>query len=354
MRLRWVGILLLPVLLGSACFGGGGGGNGDGDDDDGNGGSNGNGNGNGGASTPVPNSQAFENLLAPMALHLTPDGRVIVAEAGTGADDGQVSVISLDGSNVTVVMDELPSVSGTDEPWGDIGGVTGAAMAPDGVVCAAVGIPESTGQPVSGLVCSDGLTANLAAWEAENDPDGLGVASRAFDVVADGDDGWWVSDAAANTILHVDREGEILLAGVFPTYGTFSAPAEGRTTGLTFAGSSQFNASSIGPRGGIPEQGGLVVALFNGAIALVRPVDPPDPGLGLADAPAAIAAFATENRLYFLTHNGDAAGLFDADRNTYWSETGGTGFVRLDDGIFMISIAQEGRIIHVGPEPEAD
>jgi len=336
-----VGLLAALALAATACSGGGDGG--------------GSGSAIGGATpTSEPPPEAFAELRNPMALHLAPDGRIVVAEAGSGADDGRVSVISSDGVDVTVVLDGLPSVAGTGEPWGDISGATGAAMAPDGTVCATIGIPDTAPAPVSEIRCTDGLTVDLAAWEAANDPDEFGAASRAFDVVADGDDGWWVSDAAANTVLHVDRSGAVELTGVFPTFGTFATPVEGRPLGLFLAGESPFQAGSLGPRGGIPEYGALVVALFNGALAVVRPVDPADPGLGLADTPSAIASFASTDWLYVLQYHGDAAGLYDTLGRAYWRGSGGTGLVQLADGSFLVAISAEGRIIRVGPEPLAE
>ncbi|MFQ5381879.1 MAG: hypothetical protein ACE5EF_09690, partial [Dehalococcoidia bacterium] len=163
-----------------------------------------------------------------------------------------------------------------------------------------------------------------------------------------------VSDAAANSVLHVDRSGAIELAGVFPTFGTFATQVEGRTTGLFLAGESPFQAGSLGPRGGIPERGALVVTLFNGAVAVVRPVDPADPGLGLAETPSAIAAFASSDWLYVLQFHGEAAGLYDTSGQAFWRGTGGTGFVQLEDGSFLVAIASEGRVIRVGPEPLAE
>jgi hypothetical protein len=292
-----------------------------------------------------PAGAAFTNLRNPMAIHLAPDGRVVVAEAGTGANDGRVQVIAADGSRAEVVFVDLPSVKGANEPWGNVAGATGAAMAKDGVVCVAIGIPAVPGPALGELRCTDGLKADLAAWEARNDPDGLGPASRPFDVVPDEDDGWWVSDALANTVLHVGRDGNITLAGVFPTFGTFATRAEGRPTGLTIAPRGMVPAGSLGPRGGIPEQGGVAVALYNGAIAVLRPVEPADPGLGFANVAAAIAVFADEEAMLFAANAGDRAGVFDTARAALWEGRGATGFVRLGDGTLLVAVAGEGRIV---------
>ncbi|HJP40167.1 MAG TPA: hypothetical protein QGF35_00460 [Dehalococcoidia bacterium] len=295
----------------------------------------------------LPDGWAFNGLLQPRAIHLTQDGRIVVAEAGTGLNDGRVSVVDPDGNGREVVIEGLPSVSGAGEPWGDVAGAAGAAMAPDGTVCVVIGIPEPLPEAIGELRCTDGLTVDLKAWEEANDPDEFGPASRLFDIVAEGDAGWWVSDAAGNTVLHIDRAGEVVLGGLFPSFGTFDPPMEGRTTGLTVAGTSPIGAASRGPRGGIPQRGGLVVALFNGALAVVRPIDPDDPGLGFANTPNAIAAFANEQFLYFLVHSGSGAGIYDTARTPLWMGTGGTGFVQLPDGAFIVAVAGEGRLIRV-------
>ena len=304
----------------------------------------------GGGDKKLQDATGLAGLQQPMAIHLAPDGRVVVTEAGTGADDGRVSIVGADGQGRTVVLEGLPSVSGLGEPWGSVSGAAGAAVAPDGVACAAIGVPAPAPSPLGELRCSDGLKVDLLAWEREHNPDKLAVASRPFDVAADGNEGWWVSDALANTVLHVGRDGQVVLAGVFPSFGTFETPTEGMTTGLIVAGTSAVSAASVGPRGGIPERGGVVVALFNGALAVVRPVDPPDPGLGFAKTPKAIAVFATEEALYYLLHTGDAPGLYDTSRKAIWTGSGGTGFVRLPDGSFLVSIGSEGRLVRVPAE----
>lgn len=306
----------------------------------------------GGDSKGSQDVAGFTGLQHPMAIHLAPDGRVVVAEAGTGANDGRVTVIGADGSGRTVLLEGLPSVAGLGEPWGSVSGAAGAAMAPDGVVCVAVGIPAPAATPVGELRCSDGLKVDLLAWERENNPDKLAIASRPFDVAADGNEGWWVSDALANTVVRIDRAGQVVLAGVFPSFGTFETPMEGMPTGLFAAGSSVVAAASVGPRGGIPERGGLVVALFNGALAVVRPVDPPDPGLGFARTPKAIASFATEEALYYLVQAGDDAGIRDTARKALWTGAGGVGLVRLLDGSFLVSVEAEGRLVLVPPESQ--
>jgi sugar lactone lactonase YvrE len=62
--------------------------------------------------------------------------------------------------------------------------------------------------------------ANIAAFEQAHDPDGLGVDSDPYAVLARRDGSLLVADAAANDVLSVDRWGHIRVFHVFPNVTT--------------------------------------------------------------------------------------------------------------------------------------
>ena len=59
------------------------------------------------------------------------------------------------------------------------------------------------------------MFANISAYEQANDPDGMGVDSNPYAVLALKDK-VLVADAAANTVFEVDRHGEVSVFHVFP------------------------------------------------------------------------------------------------------------------------------------------
>jgi hypothetical protein len=202
-------------------------------------------------------------LGTPRGLFLAPDGRVIVADAGSGEDDGRVLAITLPGvvedgplepANIEVLLDGLSSSDVDGRGYGDIAGPSSAVVAEDGVVCAAIG---DGGEDRPGrLVCSDGLDIDLAAFERERNPDGGAIASDPFGVAADGLRGWFVSDIAANTVLFVDRDGSITVVAVFKDIE--GVAADGMPAGLYV-----IQGSSGGPL--------VAAALYAGALAGFSP-----------------------------------------------------------------------------------
>ncbi len=83
----------------------------------------------GGETEPVSIEVVAEGLLNPVGLASLPDGRILVAEEGTGADDSSagVAIVATDGSRRRVVSG-LPS--GRDS--GDLSGVALVGVSPDG------------------------------------------------------------------------------------------------------------------------------------------------------------------------------------------------------------------------------
>jgi hypothetical protein len=79
-------------------------------------------------------------FAAPRALRLAPDGRLLVTDLGTGRGDGRVVAVDLAAGRQQVLLDRLPSTRRSGQQHADLAGPSGAAMAPDGTVCAVIGI----------------------------------------------------------------------------------------------------------------------------------------------------------------------------------------------------------------------
>ena len=81
------------------------------------------------------------------------------------------------------------------------------------------------------LRCTDSLVVDLEAFQARRE-----LPSNPYDVVSDGLDGWYVSDGAANNVLHVNRAGEVMVVARFPSLaatGLGGRDGQGVPTGLT-------------------------------------------------------------------------------------------------------------------------
>jgi hypothetical protein len=188
-------------------------------------------------------------FAAPRALRLAPDGRLLVTDLGTGRGDGKVVAVDLAAGQQQVLLERLPSTRRSGQQHADLAGPSGAAMAADGTVCAAIGDATRERAGFSTLRCSGGLVADLEAYEQARNPDGRELASNPYDVAWDGGDGWYVSDAAANAVLHADRAGRIRTVAVLTSMAPFGGrPAQGVPTGLARAA-----------------DGTLYVALFGGS-----------------------------------------------------------------------------------------
>jgi hypothetical protein len=165
----------------------------------------------------------------------------------------------------------------------------------------------------------------------------------------DGGDGWYVSDAAANAVLHVDRAGRIRTVAVLASTAPFGGrPAQGVPTGL-----------------GRADDGTLYVALFGGAPATGGPAvvvalrPGPDGGrsrpAGVARAVAPIGVTAGPRGLAVLDYGGGPA---DRDRGRILlvarpadpgtvAATGldrPVGMARLPDGRYVVAETDRGRL----------
>ena len=149
---------------------------------------------------------------AARTLHLAPDGRLVVTDLGSGRHDGTVVAVDTVSGTETVVLRDLPSTRDSGQAHADLAGPSGAAMAPDGTVCAMVGDAIERNAGFATLHCTDGLVVDLEAFQARSR-----LPSNPYDVVSDGGQGWYVSDGAANNVLHVDRGGKVVVVARFPS-----------------------------------------------------------------------------------------------------------------------------------------
>jgi len=129
-------------------------------------------------------------------IHTAADGRLVFVTGGTGpeAADGQVVAFDATSRTAATLLGALRRPLAAD-------------LSPGGDACA---ITEHDGDRPSMLLCSNGLTVDLDAYAIDHraafQPAG---GARPADVVSDGRDGWYVSEATSASILHVDRGGTI-------------------------------------------------------------------------------------------------------------------------------------------------
>ena len=287
------------------------------------------------------------NLRAPRGISLSPDGAtVLLADAGTGKDDGRVisfAVPSADATGVyrpsepTVVFDDLPSRKVDDRGYAIVAGPSAAAMAPDGVICVVIG--DGGEKRPGALRCTDGLEVDLAAVERDRNPDRGEVASDPFGIAADVDRGWFVSDLLANSVLFIDRTGKVTVVAVFKDIEGLAT--DGQPAGLYAIQGQQGN----------PVVG---VALYSGALAGFSPALTQPPVVQEMDGRAIALQDDGSETLALLWSDRDGAegtgsvfnmtlGLTvaaDLDRPS--------GFVKLPDGRLLVSFEREGKLRLLG------
>jgi hypothetical protein len=288
-------------------------------------------------------------FAAPRTVRLAPDGRLLVTDQGTGKGDGKVVAVDLAAGRQQVLLDRLPSTRGSGQQHADLAGPSGAVMAADGTVCVVVGDATRERAGFSTLRCTDGLVADLEAHERAANPDGREHASNPYDVAWDGRDGWYVSDAAANAVLHVDRAGRIRTVAVLASMAPFGGrPAQGVPTGLHRAADGTLYVALFG---GAPATGGpaVVVALRPaGAGDRARPT-------AAARATAPIGALPTPGGLAVLDYGGaptdrDQGRILlverppDAGREVAGGLDRPVGMARLPDGRYVVAETDHGRL----------
>ena len=118
---------------------------------------------------------------AARTLHLAPDGRLIVADQGTGKHDGAVVAVDTVSHKRTVLLQNLPSTHDSGQAHADLAGPSGAAMASDGTVCVVIGDATTKNAGFATLRCTDSLVVDLEAFQARNE-----LPNNPYDVVSDG------------------------------------------------------------------------------------------------------------------------------------------------------------------------
>ena len=188
-------------------------------------------------------------------IHTAADGRLVFVTGGTGpeAADGQVVAFDATNRTTTTLLAELRRPLAAD-------------LSPSGEACA---ITEQDGDRPSSLICSTGLTVNLDAYAIDNrasfQPEG---GARPADVVSDGQEGWYVSEATSASILHVDRRGTIAAVATSTAFlraSPIGLARDGDKIWYAIAeygiGGFQTGAASHEIRGGQWVESGLAMAL---------------------------------------------------------------------------------------------
>jgi len=169
----------------------------------------------------------------PRQINILGRGQILVAETGRGARNpegcdgrrctgrtGQVTVLNGRTGRAVPVMDDLLSVAGPDGSFA--GGASGAAARrPRGGFVAIVngGPPGSQWGKLLGRGAKGNnyVIADISRFEQNNDPDGEGVESNPYSVLALKGQ-ILVADAAGDSILSVKR-GKVRLWALLPEYG---------------------------------------------------------------------------------------------------------------------------------------
>lgn len=255
-------------------------------------------------------------IETPVEIALGAGGAVLVADAGSGEDDGRVVAIDPENGGRTLIIEGLPSQGDEDAPGGAFG-VVDVGLGSDGRVCALIG------QPAPSLRCDDGSVVGLDIAE----PSAL---------ASDGEGGWYIADAATDRVLRL--EGADLLPFI--------------ELGPLFAGSNVDVGLPLRPVGlAAGEDGRLAVALAAGAtVELTFGADATR--AAILPATGAIDVFYAGATLYVLHTASDtqrahisSSGLTLADQ---LDEPGG--FVRLPGGRFAVAEPTDGEVRFVEPE----
>lgn len=168
----------------------------------------------------------------PRQLEILKKGNVLVAEAGHGTGrnsgcteqgcagrTGQMTLLTGRKARPVPLLDRLLSVSGKDGSFAI--GADGVSKRPSGAYVAV--IAEGPGRQGGKLVAPgpEGgirIIADIAAYEERHDPDGEGVESNPYAVLARRNN-FLVADAAGDSILRVKPNGRISTWAVLPEYG---------------------------------------------------------------------------------------------------------------------------------------
>jgi sugar lactone lactonase YvrE len=153
----------------------------------------------------------LDGLTNPRKIAFDGDGALLVAEAGTGREDGRISRQAANGQR-SVVLEGLPSFPYT--PSEIVGPAAVRPVGRDLYWIQGLGRDE---QRSGGLLrVHDGQVELLASlrFAARSAPDGDTAISNPFDLLLDADGAAYVSDASANAVWRVgsDRRVSVHLA----------------------------------------------------------------------------------------------------------------------------------------------
>ncbi len=233
-------------------------------------------------------------------------GQFLITDLGTGHNDGRVLLVDLDAGTQQVLMSGLPSTNNSGQRYASLAGPSGAASAPDGTVCAVIGDGPRDKGPYDTVICTNPLgkchapcqsqLADLKQFEQDHNPDGLAVESNPYDIVSDGAGGWFVSDAAANDVVFIDKDGNLSSVIAVPT--CCGDQRQGVPTGLGI---------SLSGDGGVD----LRLALFGGTFAAIfrEPNALPRVGeiiAGPAGVPHPVGAWTNGKSSYYLSFGNDS------------------------------------------------
>lgn len=215
------------------------------------------------AAAAPPGVQPRVEVLAggldnPRGLAVTPDGKVLVAEAGTGGNgaclpspenpDGQVclgdtgAVVEVTPSGQRRVITGLPSVA-ADKGRNAIG-PSDVWVAGRGPALVSLGLVNETPRrkelgplgaslgtvrayDLAGGSGASTLVADAAAWEDGVNPDGGRRDANPTSVVGLDDGRVALVDAGGNRLLAIDRQGAISVLAVFPMQEVAAPPGSG-------------------------------------------------------------------------------------------------------------------------------
>jgi hypothetical protein len=218
-----------------------------------------------------------QGLDNPRQLSLVGNGQLYIAEAGSGGDtclgEGEQVVCFGDSGAISQVLvpqfaenatpkrvvTGLFSNAGPDGSFATGADGVSAASASEIYIAISAGDPEGPqvpGAAQAGKLLRGGFlrpvttVADIAAYETANDPDAQGVESNPYATLVIGGGTTLVADAAGNTVLAVDKRGNVSTFAVLPNITTGECedrPNEGGTVGCDFVPTSL----ALGPDGGI-------------------------------------------------------------------------------------------------------
>ena len=210
------------------------------------------------ASSSDSRTSYITHLHSPRGLLINTDGHLVIAEQGTGEDDGRLLEArdlnddgdANDKGELKKIAKGLPSLLSGDPENSNLAGVSGVAQADDGTYWVVIGGGLATGggpmPPFSTLGrIVDGTyeeVADLGQYEADHNPDEDDINSNPYDLTFGADRYIYVSDAGANAVLRVHpKTGDISTYFVLPSVpnplfaqGTGGPTMDPVPTGLAF------------------------------------------------------------------------------------------------------------------------